>query len=131
MRRRLIRTDQRSVGFSLQEPGEHGERSDWFICWNHVTGTLREHRGLKVSNRVRGFISPTVSKSLTGDETVLWNEHSEDERVYLHGEEGDVVKLFDEATDLLTVLVDVEPGPPQDLHLRHTARSTHCPPAVS
>jgi len=43
-----------------------------------------------------------------------------DEKVpYLHGEEGDVVELFDEASDLLTGRVAVEPRAPQDLHLGH------------
>lgn len=47
--------------------------------------------------------------------------HSEDDEggVYLHGEEDNVIKLFDEAADLLTVHIFVDPRTPLDLHLRH------------
>lgn len=31
-----------SVGLSLDESGEHGEGSDWFVCRNHVTRTLQK-----------------------------------------------------------------------------------------
>lgn len=42
------------------------------------------------------------------------------EGVYLDGEEGNVVKLFDKTSDLSTVLIVVEPRTPLNLHLRDT-----------
>lgn len=46
----------------------------------------------------------------------------EAEGVYLDSEEGDVVKLFDEASDLSTIFIVIEPRTSLDLHLRHTPK---------
>lgn len=46
--------------------------------------------------------------------------------VYLDGEEGDLVKVFDEASDLQTMsIVVVEPRTSLDLHLRDRVKSEH------
>lgn len=49
---------------------------------------------------------------------------ADDEDACLDSEEGDVVKLFDEAADLPTVVVIVQPRTPLNLHLKHTQVNT-------
>lgn len=59
-----------------------------------------------------------TGEQVTGNSTAC--PGSADDGVYLDSEEGEVVKLFDEASDLLTVFIIVQPRTPLNLHLRDT-----------
>ena len=62
---------QLSVWLSLDESGEHGEGSNWFVRWDHVTRTLQEDREAKVKGQQQSSNLPCVSVPTPNTLTVL------------------------------------------------------------
>lgn len=60
------------------------------------------------------------TRVLPSTDDITGSPDCDNEGVYLDGEEGDIVKLFNEASNLLTICIIVEPRTPLNLDLRNT-----------